>query len=147
MLKIQKEIRKHSSMQYAQKCKRFFKTGYGEYGHGDFFLGVKSPFIRKLAKTHTELELKDLKVLIKSKYHEERLLALIILVNKYSKASFLLAFLLITLAKSQSGLARKPAKANITQPMRFPCIFHAFSMHLSFSWKTHVEHLAMYITH
>ncbi|MDR1057523.1 MAG: DNA alkylation repair protein [Coxiellaceae bacterium] len=67
---------------------RFFKTGPGEYGYGDKFLGVTVPKQRLLAKDyHESLQLKDLRFLLKSKLHEERLLALLILVLKYNKAS------------------------------------------------------------
>ncbi len=85
MIQIQKQIRKQSCKEYAIKCQRFFKTAPGEYGHGDIFLGIKTPEIRKLAKENIELKIIDVKKLIYSKFHEERLLGLIIIVNKYSK--------------------------------------------------------------
>ena len=64
----------------------FFKTGKGEYGYGDIFLGVNMPNIRKIAKRFSqEISLKELTELIQSPIHEVRLCALIILVNKYKK--------------------------------------------------------------
>ena len=64
----------------------FFKTGKGEYGYGDIFLGVTVPEIRKIAKKFSqEISLQELTELIRNPTHEVRLCALIILVNKYKK--------------------------------------------------------------
>ena len=64
----------------------FFKTGKGEYGYGDIFLGVTAPDIRRIAKKFSqEISLQELTELIQSPIHEVRLCALIILVNKYKK--------------------------------------------------------------
>jgi len=64
----------------------FFKTGKGEYGYGDIFLGVTAPEIRRIAKKFSqEISLQELTELIRSPIHEVRLCALIILVNKYNK--------------------------------------------------------------
>jgi len=64
----------------------FFKTGKGEYGYGDIFLGVTMPEIRRIAKKFSqEISLQELTELIRSPIHEVRLCALIILVNKYKK--------------------------------------------------------------
>lgn len=64
----------------------FFKTGKGEYGYGDIFLGVTMPEIRRIAKKFSqEISLKELVELIRNPIHEVRLCALIILVNKYKK--------------------------------------------------------------
>ena len=84
-MKVRGEIRALANKQIAKNSLRFFKTGKGEYGHGDLFLGVKVPKIRLIAKKHTDISITEMKNLICSKYHEERLLGLIILVNKYSK--------------------------------------------------------------
>ena len=69
--------------QIAEHSKRFFKTGRGEYGAGDKFIGLRVPTLRKLASDHRDLPLKGTLSLLKSKVHEERLLALIMLVQKY----------------------------------------------------------------
>ncbi len=85
-IEIQRKFREYLNEEYALKSNRFFKSKKGEYGYGDIFLGIRSPIIRMVAKENVHLSISDTKKLIKSKYHEERLLGLIILVNKYKKA-------------------------------------------------------------
>jgi 3-methyladenine DNA glycosylase AlkD len=64
---------------------RFFKTGKGEYGEGDKFLGIKVPEQRNLIKRYLDLNFADLQSMLKSKFHEERLSAILILVTNYKK--------------------------------------------------------------
>lgn len=64
---------------------RFFKTGPGEYGEGDKFLGVTVPHIRKVAKLGKNLPLNEVKKLLHSTWHEDRLLAVILLVMQSEK--------------------------------------------------------------
>lgn len=66
---------------------RFFKTGPGEYGEGDRFLGVRVQATRRVAREYRNLPMADAITLLKSDIHEERLLALIILTQKYQKGS------------------------------------------------------------
>lgn len=66
---------------------RFFKTGPGQYGEGDVFLGIKVPPVRALAKRHHDVELDTITTLLHSKYHEERLFALLLLMQFYERAS------------------------------------------------------------
>jgi 3-methyladenine DNA glycosylase AlkD len=82
---ISKRLRKLGSKKQAAISQRFFKTGPGEYGEGDIFLGVKVPVLRELAKDYLDLSLNDVKTILGSKYHEERLLALLILVSGFKK--------------------------------------------------------------
>ncbi len=71
----------------AKHSQRFFKTGKGEYGEGDKFLGIRVPILRKQAKLYKNLSLTDIKGLMHSPYHEERLCALFMLVEKFSKGN------------------------------------------------------------
>jgi len=83
---VQTELRNLASKRVARVSLRFFKTGKGEYGEGDVFLGIPMPVLRKIAEKYTDLKLAETQKLIRSKYHEERLTGLVILVNKYAKA-------------------------------------------------------------
>jgi len=65
---------------------RFFKTGPGEYGEGDEFLGLTVPEIRSLAPQSDSLVEADVRTLLRSDWHEERLLALLIWVHRFEKA-------------------------------------------------------------
>jgi 3-methyladenine DNA glycosylase AlkD len=65
---------------------RFFKTGPGEYGAGDLFIGVTVPDSRIVARDHKDLPLSEIQKLLNSKIHEERFVGLAILVNQFKKA-------------------------------------------------------------
>ena len=65
---------------------RFFKTGPGEYGEGDLFIGVTVPDSRIVARDHKDLPLAEIQKLLNSKIHEERFVGLAILVNQFKKA-------------------------------------------------------------
>jgi 3-methyladenine DNA glycosylase AlkD len=83
---IQKHIRSLADKETARHSARFFKTNKGEYAHGDLFLGIRMPVLRKIAKQHCEIDLKTTIKLVKSKYHEERMLGLLIISDKYSNS-------------------------------------------------------------
>lgn len=70
----------------AFQSQRYFKTAKGEYGEGDIFLGIRVPVLRDLAKQYSHLSLSNIQSLLKSRYHEQRLLALILLVNRFKKS-------------------------------------------------------------
>src|SRR4051794_14760843 len=71
--------------QTARNLQRFFKTGPGQYGEGDVFLGIKGPPLRKLAREYRDLPLAEAEKLLHSPYHEARLLALLILVGVFAR--------------------------------------------------------------
>jgi 3-methyladenine DNA glycosylase AlkD len=84
---LENELKKLSNGEKAKIYQRFFKTGKGEYGQGDVFLGLDVPTQRSLAKKYKGLALADLQKLLSSKFHESRSVALMILVLKFSKAT------------------------------------------------------------
>jgi len=83
---IQKELRQLADPETAVQSLRFFKTGKGEYGEGDLFLGIRVPVLRKRAKQYHDIPLAVSGELLKSEYHEERLFALIVLVEQFKKS-------------------------------------------------------------
>jgi 3-methyladenine DNA glycosylase AlkD len=82
---IRELLRRLGDRRQAANLQRFFKTGPGEYGEGDVFLGIKVPLLRKFAKEHECLHLREIVNLLKSPVHEERLLALLLLVSRFRK--------------------------------------------------------------
>jgi 3-methyladenine DNA glycosylase AlkD len=83
---LRRALRKASSPARARSSARFFKTGLGQYGQGDVFIGVAVPEIRKLSRRLRNLSLSEIKKLLSSKIHEERLCALMLLVRAYAEA-------------------------------------------------------------
>jgi len=83
---IKQELRQLADPEQAAHLQRFFKTGPGEYGQGDCFLGIRVPQLRRLAKTHCDLSLTDAARLLHSKFHEQRMVALLILTCRFPRA-------------------------------------------------------------
>ena len=77
-------LRAHADPDTARVLQGFFKTGPGQYGAGDVFLGVKVPPLRALAKRCRDLPLAHVTQLLRSRFHEERALALLVLVLRYA---------------------------------------------------------------
>lgn len=85
MKELEQKLQELSDKKIAEHSKKFFKTGKGEYGEGDLFLGIRVPALRKLAKEFYFLERNSLSKLITSPWHEKRLLGFLIIVLKYQK--------------------------------------------------------------
>lgn len=86
---LQQLIKKAKSLyspERAEHSKYFFKTGPGQYGEGDIFLGLSVPEMRTLAKECGDLPFTDVAILLADKIHELRLIGLTVLVEKYQKA-------------------------------------------------------------
>jgi len=81
--KVQKELKKLANPKKAKLLMRFFKTGKGEYGEGDIFLGIMVPQQREVVKKFRALPLSEIQKLLKSKFHEERLVGVLILVEQH----------------------------------------------------------------
>lgn len=80
-------VQQHSNKSQAIFLQRFFKTAPGQYAEGDILAGIKVPVQRIIAKQFVDLPLSETKKALQSKIHEERLIALFILVIKFKKAS------------------------------------------------------------
>src|SRR4030067_1973313 len=85
LYQLQKDLRRLVNPEKAKLLQRFFKTGKGEYGERDVFLGIIVPEQRKIASKYRTLTLKEIQELLKSKIHEERMTALFILTDQYKK--------------------------------------------------------------
>ncbi|WP_347359473.1 DNA alkylation repair protein [Bdellovibrio sp.] len=84
---LRQDIRSTADKDRVAVLQRFFKTGKGEYGEGDVFVGLTVPQSRMLAKKYaSSLSLQDIETLLKSKIHEERLISLLILLAQFQKA-------------------------------------------------------------
>jgi 3-methyladenine DNA glycosylase AlkD len=82
---IRARLQRLGTKKRAKVSQRFFKTGPGEYGEGDIFIGVTVPGLRRLATSYQALTLTEVTQLLRSMIHEERLLALLILVRSYGR--------------------------------------------------------------
>jgi len=83
---IRAELSRLADLDIAAVSRRFFKTGPGEYGEGDLFRGIRVPVLRRLARQYGSLSLAGAERLLHSPFHEDRLLALLILVRRFAKA-------------------------------------------------------------
>ncbi len=85
LVKITKELKSLKNPDRAKVSAWFFKTGQGQYGQGDVFLGINVPNQREIAKKYKHLTLPEIKTLLKSPFHEFRFTALEILVMQFEK--------------------------------------------------------------
>ena len=86
-MSIKGELERRANPEKAKLLSGFFKIGKGHYGEGDVFLGVMVPQSREVARQFLNLELKEVERSLFSKFHEERLVALLILVEKYKRGN------------------------------------------------------------
>lgn len=82
---IRARLREAADTRKAEILQRFFKTGAGQYGEGDLFLGIQIPTLRNIVKEFEEINEDEALALLQSEYHEERMLALLFLVRAYEK--------------------------------------------------------------
>ena len=80
---IHNDLLQLANEQIAEHSQRFFKTGKGEYGEGDIFLGIRVPLLRRLVKKYGGISIAEVRKLLHSKFHEERLLAVLMLVQLF----------------------------------------------------------------
>lgn len=80
---LRKDLQKLSNKKRASDMQKFFKTGEGEYAYGDVFIGLTVPQSRKVAEKYKDISFEDLYKLIRSEIHEERFIALLVLVNNF----------------------------------------------------------------
>lgn len=85
LVELRREFRSLGDTARARHSLRFFRTGPGEYGEGDLFLGITVPQTRKMVKQCGSLTQQDIEELLHSEFHEERLLALLILVDRFKR--------------------------------------------------------------
>ncbi|MGI9235510.1 MAG: DNA alkylation repair protein [Woeseiaceae bacterium] len=82
---MRRDLRGRADSQIATHSARFFKTGIGEYGEGDRFLGIRVPVLRKQAARYRLAPLRAVLATLRSPYHEERLFAILLLVEQYER--------------------------------------------------------------
>lgn len=80
-------LREMGNPEDAAFLQRYFRTGPGEYGAGDRFLGIRVPAVRKLVREHRGTPLHEVATLLRSAWHEARLLALLLLVDTYARGN------------------------------------------------------------
>lgn len=96
---LKKDLAKIASPQKARLLQGFFKTAKGQYGEGDVFLGIIVPHTRSIAKKYSAMPLSDVRKLLYSRIHEERLAAIFILLEKYKTEKELIFWFYVKNAK------------------------------------------------
>jgi hypoxanthine-DNA glycosylase len=82
---LRRELAAQADPQDAAFLQRYFRTARGEYGAGDRFLGIRVPVLRQLARANRQLGITAIATLLRSRWHEQRLLALLLLVDRYQR--------------------------------------------------------------
>ena len=83
---LKKDLRKYINEEKKEFLPKFFKTGKGEYGEGDKFLGIVVPDIAKVAKKYSDLTKEDIRKLLNSPWHEERFCGWLVVLNNFNKS-------------------------------------------------------------
>src|SRR5207249_4203143 len=84
---VRRQLRRLGDPEDAKFLQRFFKTGPGQYGEGDQFLGIRVPTVRRLAAEYRDLPLDDVDTLLHEPWHEARLLAVVLLTEAYARGT------------------------------------------------------------
>ena len=113
---ISKRLRKMGDKEDARFLQGFFKTGVGQYGEGDIFLGIRVPELRKLAKEYKALPPEEVLPLLRSPYHEERLFALLMFVNAFAQGDKILQKKIYTLYMANSECINNWDLVDISAP-------------------------------
>jgi len=82
---IRKEFKAMANDAIAEHSQRFFKTGKGEYGENDRFLGIRIPLVRQQVKRHRGAPIRAIKAMLKSPWHEERMFGVLSLVDRFKR--------------------------------------------------------------
>lgn len=85
--RLRAALRDRTDAERAQILARFFKTGPGQYGEGDRFLGATVPMVREISRQHRRMSFEETALLLQCEYHEERLCALLLLVQQYRRGT------------------------------------------------------------
>ena len=83
---LKKDLRKYINEEKKEFLPKFFKTGKGEYGEGDKFLGIVVPDIAKVAKKYSDLTKENIRKLLNSPWHEERFCGWLVVLNNFNKS-------------------------------------------------------------
>ena len=83
---LKKDLKKYINEEKKEFLPKFFKTGKGEYGEGDKFLGIVVPDIAKVAKKYSDLTKEDIRKLLNSPWHEERFCGWLVVLNNFNKS-------------------------------------------------------------
>jgi 3-methyladenine DNA glycosylase AlkD len=116
LVEIQRELESLGDARQALILQRFFKTGPGEYAEGDRFRGIRVPVVRRLARKYPDLPMVEAERLLKSAYHEDRLLALLILIHRYYQSELAVSRTIHRFYLEHTGLVNNWDLVDISAP-------------------------------
>ncbi len=85
LTQLKQELRAVSDKRYVENLTRFFKTGLGEYGEGDIFIGIRMPDLRRICKKYRNSSVPDIGKLMDEKYHEFRIAGVVLMADKFKR--------------------------------------------------------------